>query len=129
MPLAQGSRTCVIAKGEELTKMSHVNNPPVMAAIAYPEVETSDDLPDALDHQGQIYLVCTSIGDFGDDRKRAGLWKSNGETWERLGQLVGSGGVIFSSPPIGNHRVHNIYGIKTGEKYHPTFEWEKEPVE
>lgn len=96
-------------------------------ANPYVEVETADDLPPASEHAGQIQLVRTSIGVFGDDRKRAGLWKSDGIEWNRLGKLKGSGGVIYSTAPGTFHRVHNIYGKKVGTKYRPLFEYEQEP--
>ena len=122
------SRTYVIAKGSELTKMSHVNNPSPTISIEevesvvdealedyepeevnYPEVVTHADLPDTVEFTNETFIVLVGTGIFGINKKRAGLWRSNGVAWYRLGALEGSGGVLYSSPPSGKKRVNNVY--------------------
>ena len=103
-----------------------ISNPPVPVVIEeenYVEVEHYTDLPDASGRDGEVYLVQVGTGIFGVNRKRAGLWRSNGVEWKRLGALTGSGGVLFSSPPDGKKRVHNIYYDPAISKY--TFEREE----
>jgi len=89
-----------------------VYNPPIPGVIEeenYPEVNVHADLPDAVENEGVVYLVHTGTGIFGLGRKRAGMWRSNGTEWKRLGELTGSGGVVFSSPPDGFTKVSNLY--------------------
>lgn len=101
-----------------------VNNPSsAMAEINYLEVNTHFDLPPASENTGEVYLVRVSTGVFGVDRKRAGLWRSDGFDWYRLGALTGSGGVIYSTPPNGKKRVNNVYFDPELGKY--TFEREE----
>lgn len=56
----------------------------------YTEVNTHADLPAAADHSGEIYVVRSSTGTpwFPFGRKEAGLWRSNGSTWSRLGNWL-----------------------------------------
>lgn len=94
------------------------HSPAPIVEVNYPEVDVHADLPDATEHDGEIYLVKTGTGVFGLGRKRAGMWLSNGIEWTRLGVLTGSGSVLFSSPPDGKKQVKNIYfdpDVGTGE--------------
>ena len=77
--------------------------------VNYPEVVTHADLPDATEFTNETFIVLAGTGIFGINRKRAGMWRSNGTAWYRLGALTGSGGVLFSSPPGAETRIHNIY--------------------
>lgn len=77
--------------------------------VNYTEVVTHANLPDAEEFTNETFVVLVSTGIFGFGRKRAGLWRSDGSAWYRLGVLEGSGGVVFSSPPSGKKRVSNIY--------------------
>ncbi len=56
----------------------------------YEEVDVHADLPAAADHSGEIYVVRTDSGTpwFPIGRKMAGLWRSNGSTWSRLGDWL-----------------------------------------
>jgi len=88
-----------------------VYNPPIPGVIEeenYPEVNVHADLPDAAENEGVVYLVHTGTGIFGLGRKRAGMWRSNGSEWKRLGELGGSGGVIYSTPSTDKTVVRNI---------------------
>jgi hypothetical protein len=62
-----------------------------MSAIAgaqYVQVTTFADLPSASLFPGEIYLVKQTTGTiFLLNQRRAGLWLSDGATWERLGDL------------------------------------------
>ncbi|GAG84717.1 unnamed protein product, partial [marine sediment metagenome] len=82
---------------------------PPAAEVNYPEVDTYADLPDAAESANETFLVLTATGVFGTDRKRAGLWRSNGTAWYRLGTLAGSGRVVVSTPPSGYHELYNLY--------------------
>lgn len=55
---------------------------------SYISVATYADLPAASDHTGDIYVVYTSTGTWLIDRKEAGLYRSNGSTWSRLGNWL-----------------------------------------
>ncbi len=73
----------------------------------YPEVDTFVDLPGALEYIGEIYVVLTATGIWGINRKRTGLYRSDGSTWMRLGKAP-----LFrdlSIAPSGKHRIANIY--------------------
>lgn len=52
----------------------------------YPQVATWADLPAAFVSTGDIYVVQTTTGLIGF-RKLAGLWRSNGSTWDYLGNI------------------------------------------
>ena len=58
--------------------------------MEYPEVNTYTDLPDATLNVGNIYVVKTSSGIWLIARKEAGLWRSNGVIWYRLGDWLAS---------------------------------------
>jgi hypothetical protein len=73
----------------------------------YPEVETFDDLPDAGENAGKINIVLNSTGIWFLGRKRAGMWRSNGVDWIRLGDLPQL--KDLSDPPSGHYKVTNIY--------------------
>lgn len=75
--------------------------------VNYPEVVTHADLPDVVEFTNETFIVLVGTGIFGINRKRAGLWRSNGTDWYRLGALEGTGGVLYSSPPSGKIRLHN----------------------
>lgn len=51
----------------------------------YTEVATYADLPAAASHSGAIYVVQTASGLWLITRKEAGLYRSDGSTWSRLG--------------------------------------------
>lgn len=51
----------------------------------YPAVNTHADLPDPVSVAGQIFVVRLPTGTWPVSRKRAGLYRSNGSTWTRLG--------------------------------------------
>ena len=53
----------------------------------YPPVATYNDLPPAVDHPQEIYIVTTSTGIFLISRKEAGLYFSDGASWARLGNI------------------------------------------
>jgi len=53
----------------------------------YPEVDVYANLPPASGESGSINVVRTSTGIYVLDRKEAGLYYSNGVTWERLGDI------------------------------------------
>ncbi|CAB4120778.1 hypothetical protein UFOVP5_15 [uncultured Caudovirales phage] len=54
--------------------------------VYYPQVATWADLPSAATVTGDIYVVQTTTGLIGF-RKLAGLWRSNGATWDYLGNV------------------------------------------
>lgn len=86
-----------------------VSNPPIVKAeVNYPEVVTHADLPDATGCSDEIYAVLVGTGMFGINRKRAGLWRSDGLDWHRLGTLEGSGGVVYSTPTTGMTLVRGV---------------------
>ena len=94
--------------------------------VNYTEVVTYADLPEASSFTNETFIVLVSTGVFGINRKRAGMWRSNGTAWYRLGALEGSGGVLYSSPPSGKKRVNNIYfDPDLGENGKYTFEREE----
>lgn len=81
----------------------------------YPEVETYADLPPTDEFVGEIVVVATTTGVIFINHKRAGLYRSDGIAWGRLGtiQLAGtespSPGYLPSNPPTGKYIVTNIY--------------------
>lgn len=68
--------------------------------IRYGEVSTYADLPLASEHNGEIYVVLQGTGIYIINRKSAGLYLSNGSTWDRLGNTPS----FFSSA---NFRVYD----------------------
>lgn len=57
--------------------------------LNYPEVDTFADLPAASDYNAAVYLVRTATGVIFVNRKRAGLYLSNGSSWSRMGTFSG----------------------------------------
>lgn len=53
----------------------------------YLEVNTFSQLPDPTINNGKIYVVRQSTGAYVTARKEAGLYYSNGTTWDRLGDI------------------------------------------
>lgn len=82
--------------------------------VNYPEVVTHADLPDAAEFTNETFIVLTPTGIFGINKKRAGLWRSNGTAWYRLGALEGSGGVVFGTAPVGKHQIYRIWRNEQG---------------
>jgi len=74
---------------------------------SYPQVETYADLPPADEHPGEIYIVRTSTGIWFINRKNAGLWRSNGANWVRLGDYPQLSDM--SMPNSGDYKITNIY--------------------
>ncbi|MCM8782393.1 MAG: hypothetical protein NC828_05015 [Candidatus Omnitrophica bacterium] len=79
----------------------------------YPEVNTYDDLPPASGHAGEIYIVRESSGIWPFNRRRAGMWRSNGTSWVRLGEhpLLEN----LSNPQSGNYKVTNLWVNTSGK--------------
>ena len=79
--------------------------------LNYPVVATYADLPDATTHFEMVYIVVTATGLWPLNRKRAGLWRSDGVDWKRLGVSPTSEeiGALKSSPPDGYYLVTNFY--------------------
>ena len=93
--------------------------------IGYPEADTYADLPAAGDHTEETYVVLTATGVWGVNRKRTGMWRSDGVNWVRLGvapTLEQLGG-ISSDAPQGKKKVNKIYYDPDVSKY--TFEREE----
>jgi len=86
--------------------------PALIGGGKYPEVETYADLPPADEFVGEIVVVATTTGVIFINHKRAGLYRSDGIAWSRLGtiQIAGeSPGYLPSNPPSGKCVVTNIY--------------------
>ncbi|MBA7587439.1 hypothetical protein ES708_29468 [subsurface metagenome] len=83
--------------------------------VRYPTVDTYADLPLAGNHTGEIYIVLTATGEIFVNHKRAGLYRSDGAAWTRLGEVVVAGaegpspGLLPSNPPSGKYVVTNTY--------------------
>ena len=95
----------------------------------YSDVDTFADLPDASDNTGEVYLVKTTTGVIFVNRKRAGLYLSDGTSWARMGviQLAGSSvGYLPSNPPSGKCVITNMYYDPSLEKV--TIEKDSEPI-
>ncbi|GAH65411.1 unnamed protein product, partial [marine sediment metagenome] len=58
---------------------------PSVEEVRYPKVDTYADLPLASGYTGEIYVVLTATGVWGINRKRSGMWRSDGVNWNRLG--------------------------------------------
>jgi hypothetical protein len=54
----------------------------------YPQALNFSALPAASDHAGEIYVVLEPEGVWLINRKRAGLYYSDGSTWRRLGDII-----------------------------------------
>ena len=83
---------------------------PTIEEVRYPVVDTYADLPAAGDHTNEIYVVKTAMGVWGINRKRTGMWRSDGVNWGRLGVAPTAEelGAISSTPPSGSHRIYDI---------------------
>ena len=96
--------------------------------VSYLEVVVHADLPDAAEFTNETFIVLVGTGIFGINRKRAGIWRSNGTAWYRLGALeevTSPGeGVVFSTPPVGCHRIYNIRRNAAGNI---EYEYDTEP--
>jgi len=94
----------------------------------YPEIDTYADLPAANLYEGLTYLVRFTTGTIFVNRKRAGLWYSDGTAWARLGQILVAGGespsagFLPSNPPIGKCVVTNIYVDPSTDKVKVLYE-------
>lgn len=51
-------------------------------------VATYADLPDAASYSGRVYIVLQSSGVWLINRKEAGMWRSDGISWTRLGSWL-----------------------------------------
>ena len=60
----------------------------VLLGGSYPEVDNFAALPPAAGEAGDIYVVLNSTGIYLINRKEAGLYYSDGATWNRLGDIV-----------------------------------------
>jgi hypothetical protein len=69
--------------------------------ILYPEVATYADLPAASSHTGEDYIVQTATGVWLVNRHPAGLYRSNGTTWNWLGDSDTDAATV-SNTPAGN---------------------------
>lgn len=87
----------------------------VPVEVGYEDVATFADLPEAADNVDKICIVKIATGTLFVNRKRAGLYRSDGVVWKRLGQIVLAGaespvaGFLPSNPPVGAYVVSNIY--------------------
>lgn len=79
--------------------------------IGYPEVDTYADLPLASERPEGIYVVLTATGVWGVNRKRTGMWRSNGVNWNRLGvsPTALELGAIEGAAPSGYQTVKKIF--------------------
>jgi len=79
--------------------------------INYPKADTYADLPVAGDYTGEIYVVLTATGIWGINRKRAGMWRSDGVNWNRLGVAPTAEdlGAIEGKAPSGYQTVKKIF--------------------
>jgi len=82
----------------------------------YPTVETYADLPAAGEHGGDIYVVLTATGVWGVDRKRAGMWRSDGVDWNILGVAPTAEELkaVMSTPPSGSYRIYDLRENEAG---------------
>ncbi len=56
----------------------------LLPVTGYPQVNTFADLPLATSSTGKVYLVLTATGVWPFNRKPAGLYRSNGATWDYM---------------------------------------------
>ena len=90
-------------------------SPQSTSRLAYPVVETYDNLPNVITHVGEVFLVKLATGIIFINRRRSGLYISDGSEWTRMGRLVAAGegspspGWLVSNPPIGMCVVTNVY--------------------
>ena len=93
--------------------MGGLYNPIVSVETNYEKVATHADLPDPSGLSGEIYIVLTSTGVWGINRKRNGLWMSDGANWDRLGSLPSTLGEL---DPVANTK---LAGITEGATKYP----------
>ena len=96
----------------------------------YDAVDTFADLPSAENYVGKVWLVRFATGIMFINRKRAGLYLSNGTSWGRLGVIQKAGisvGYLPSSPPSGKCVVTNLFVDPQTGKF--AVEYEDIPVE
>ena len=85
------------------------------AGMQYSEVSTFADLPVASENAGRICVVKAATGVWLVNKKRQGLYRSNGTSWDRLGKILVAGagsptpGFVPSNPPVGMHVVTNLF--------------------
>lgn len=68
--------------------------------VRYPTVDTCAGLPEAGDYTGDIYVVLTATGVWGVNRKRSGMWRSDGVNWNRLGVAQGEAPTAHESTHV-----------------------------
>jgi hypothetical protein len=81
--------------------------------VEYPQVPTYDDLPAAADNAGKIYVVLTPTGVWPFTRRRAGMWRSDGASWTRLGEVPMLSDLC--SPAQGGFKITNMYVNAAGK--------------
>lgn len=105
-----------------------LNNPAIFEG--YDAVDTFADLPSAEKYVGEVWLVQFATGVIFINRKRAGLYLSNGTSWDRLGVIQKAGtavGYLPSNPPSGKCVVTNLFvDPQTGKL---AVEYENMPLE
>jgi len=85
------------------------------AGMQYAEVKTFADLPVASENVGRICVVRIATGTWLVNRKRKGLYRSDGTSWDRLGKILVAGegsptpGFVPSNPPVGMCVVTNLF--------------------
>jgi len=85
----------------------------------YPEVDTKDDLPSASEHIGGTYLVTTATGTWPFNKKRAGLYRSDGIIWKRMGIAPSASDLnaVVSATPGGCYKVISIHYDSENEEH------------
>ena len=82
---------------------------------AYGKTDTFAELPAAENNTDKVYLVRFATGVIFVNRKRSGLYRSDGTAWNRLGTIVVAGsespspGFLPSNPPTGKYPITNVY--------------------
>ena len=105
----------------------------VPSPVVYPAVDTYADLPVASVHTDDVYLVRLKTGTIFINRKRAGLYISDGIEWKRLGGIIVAAsesptpGYLPSNPPVGKCVVSNLYVDPSTGKL--SVEYEDTPIE
>ena len=84
----------------------------------YPQVQNYDALPLASEQTGGIYIVQEPQGTWLINRKRAGLYRSDGETWTRLG-VVPTCEEIGADPAGSSATVQGNLNTHTTEESNP----------
>ncbi len=91
---------------------------PTIEEVRYPKVNTFADLPSASAYTDKIYIVLTATGVWGVNRKRTGMWRSDGVDWNRLGVAPTAEelGAIVGDAPENMKAVRKIYYDPIEEK-------------